>query len=298
VRCLEVVYGGAIACLDEAISEMLVRELMKVLRRNEADIVRFNHVKMDSCIFNSSRKMSGILTRNHFIRKECHWSMSIPENIDLFYKSLSKKHRGNIKRAVNKLYSEFAGQVNIVIYTKEDELNDAIKAASHISCSTYQHGLGCGFVDNSWMRELLTTAARCGWLRMSVLFVNQEPCAFQIGLRYGEQYMLDQIGFDPKWGKYEVGTILFVKTLEDICADKYMKCIDYGFGDAAYKRSYGDKQWQEVTVHIHASRPYSVFLNMLQSAMAGFTTGVHKVLDSIGLTARIKRYWRGRLSKS
>ena len=216
VRCLEVVYGGAIGCLNDDISETLVRELMKVLRRNEADIVRFNHVKTDSCVFKSSQQIPGILTRGHFQRKECHWSMLIPENIDLFYETLSKKHRGNIKRSANKLYNKFAGQVNIVTYTEEDELDGAIKTASQISRSTYQYGLGSGFVDNSWTRELLTTAARYGWLRMSVLFVNQQPCAFQIGLRYGEQYMLDQIGFDPKWGRYEVGTILFVKVLEDI----------------------------------------------------------------------------------
>jgi len=77
-----------------------------------------------------------------------------------------------------------------------------------------------------------------------------------------------------------------------------MKCIDYGFGGAGYKCSYGDKQWQEVSVHIYSPKPYPVFLNMLQSAISGFTIGVHNLLESIGLAGRIKRYWRGRLSKS
>ena len=297
LRCLTIVYGGILGEPGEEVCSLLIGELIKALRRREVDVVYFNHLRTDSRIYQLSRKLPGALSRDYFPRVENHWSMSAPGDIDLFYQARSKKHRGNLKRYIRKLEKEYPNQVRVITYTEEDDLDDAIKAACQVSHSTYQHGLGWGFAGDSRIRDILTAAARQGWLCMSVLFINGEVGAFQLGLHYGKKYMLEQIGFDPKWKRLEIGTVLFLKVLEDICADPDTESIDFGFGDADYKRSYGDKQWQEASVYIFAPRLYPVFINMLRTSATGLNRSLKYILNRTDLTGWVKRRWRNLLQR-
>ena len=174
-------------------------------------------------------------------------------------------------------------------------MDEAIEAVSRVSSTTYQHGLGYGFVNNSTTRILLMEAAKQGWLRMSVLFIGGQASAFQIGLRYHKTYFLAQIGFDPKWNKLNVGTVLLLKVLEDICADPDIEFIDFRFGSAEYKRSYGDMHWPEAMVYISAPRLYPIFINTLRSSMSGLNTGLEYMLIKTGFANRVKRRWRNLL---
>jgi hypothetical protein len=296
-KSLTIEYGGILGQLDENLCSFLMEKLMKISRDSGVDLIFFNHLRTDSSIFQLSRKIPGVLIRDNFPKFEKHWSMSAPKNLDQFYKKRSKNHRCNLKRCIRTLEKEYPNQVQIITYTTEDDLDEAIKAASQISCSTYQHGLGCGFIDNPRTRILLTTAARQNWLRMSILFINEEPGAFQIGLKYGKQYFMEQIGFAPKWGRLELGTVLFLKVLEQICADPDIEFVDFGFGDAHYKRRYGDKQWQEASVYIFAPRPYPIFINMLLTLTSGLNIGLEYILKKMGLIGWIKRRWRNLLQK-
>ena len=297
LRCLTIDYGGILGQPKEELCSFLMGKLIEMLRQREADIVYFNHLRTDSCVYKLSRKIPCVLSRGYFPKVENHWSMLVPESLERFYQSRSKKHRGNLKRYIRKLEKEYPNEVRIITYTEEDDLDDAIKAACQISHSTYQHGLGCGFADNSRTRVLLTTAARRSWLRMSVLSINGEPGAFQIGLHYGKKYILQQIGFVPKWGRLEVGTVLFLRVLEHICADPDIEFIDFGFGNAEYKQHYGDTQWQEASVYIFAPRLYPVLINILQSSMMGLSLVLECILDKIGSTGWVKRRWRNLLQK-
>lgn len=292
LRCLTIVYGGILGQPEEELCIFLIGKLMEILHRGKVDIVYFNHLRTDSCVYQLSRRTPGILSRGRFPKVENHRSMSVPENLDRFYQGCSKKHRGNLKRYIRKLEKEYPNQAKVITYTKEDDLDDAMKTASEISHSTYQHGLGCGFADNPRTRLLLATAARRNWLRMSVLSVNGESAAFQLGLHYGKTYVLEQIGFDPKWGRLEVGTVLFLRVLEHICAYPDVEIIDFSFGDAVYKRSYADRQWQEASVYIFAARPYPIFINMVRTSVMVLNTGLEYILNKTDLAGWIKRRWR------
>jgi len=243
-------------------------------------------------MYQLSRKIPGILSRGYFPEIENHWCMPVPDDIEQFYLARSKKHRANLKRCISKLEKEYPNSIKVITYSEEADLDDAIQAAAQISCSTYQRGLGCGFTDDSRTRGLLIQAARQGWLRMSVLYIDGQASAFQIGLSYHREYKLAEIGFDPKWGKFNIGTVLFLKVLEEICSDQDIESFDFGFGHADYKQSYGSQKWQEASVYIFAPRFYPVLVNMLQSSMLGLSLGIEYVLNKTGFTGCIKRHWR------
>lgn len=297
LRCLSVVYGGIIGKATRDIHVLQIRQLMEILRNGEVDMVFFNQLRVDSQIYQLARTMPGFMCRNHFPRISPHWTMSVPKDIESFYQARSKKHRGNIRRSIRNLEREYRDRVEVVNCNGKSGLDDAIKAAHQVSFTTYQHGLACGFVNNSRTRTLMTTAGKQGWLRFAVLFIDGKPCAFQTGLYYQGTYLLQQIAFDPRWSKFNIGTILFVKVLEHICADPDIQYIDFGFGDADYKRSYGDTLWQEASVCIFALRPYPIFINMLQAFVSGLNSGLEYVLNKTALKDWIKKRWRNLLQQ-
>jgi len=297
LRCLIVVYGGVLGQPDGKLYSLLIGELMKALSRREADMVYFNHLRTDSDIYRLSRKTPGVLSCGYFPKLENHWSMSVPENPDCFYQARSSKHRKHLRQYVRKLERAYPGQVKMITYSKEDELDEAIKAASQISAKTYQNAMGCGFVDDFRTRTLLSVAAKLGWLRAHILYIDDEPSAYRFALHHGRTYFADGIGFDPKWSKWRVGTVLFMNVIEDLCKDSAVEYYDFGFGDADYKRSYGDKQWQEASVYIFAARPYPIFVNMLRTSTMGLNASLEYILNKTGLVGWVKRRWRNLLQK-
>jgi len=292
VRGLSVVYGGILGERSSEVCAALIEKFMGMLARGEVDVVLLNHLATDSTIYKYARQMPNMFCRGRFPKSELHWAMSIPSDVDQLYKSIAPKTRSTLRRKNRKLEKEFGDELKIVTYSSRDDVPQAVSHAAMISQHTYQAGLGVGIVDNRQTREILDVAARRGWLRLSILYIKGEPCAFQVGLLYGETYFLEQLGFHPKWTPWNVGTVLFNKVLEDLCRNPSISGFNFGFGDAQYKRSYGNECWSEAPVCIFAPRPYPLLVNALQSSTAGVSLGMQYVLDRTGLTAWIKRRWR------
>ncbi len=295
LKSLTVVYGGILGEKNDHVSSLVVRVLIRQLREKKFDLVFLNHLKKDSNIFKLARKIPGIASRGYFPKYEKHWAISIPETMKLFYKSCSPNSRKQYKRCIRKLENDFPKKIRIVTYSQEDDLDEAVKYASQISAKTYQYQLGHGFTDDFRTRCLLKTAVEKGWLHVHILFVDDEACAFEIWFRYGKTYHGQMVGFDPKWKKWRVGTVLFLKTLELICDDSDMKKFDFGFGDAEYKQSYGNQQWKEASVYIFAPKFYPVLINFLYSSFTGIYLGLDYLLNKTGIKKTIKRLWRHRL---
>ena len=295
MRCLSVVYGGILGQPDNNVCSILVNELSRILRSREIDIVFFNHLKTDSCIYQLSKKLPGILSRDYFSRVENHYCMSVPQNVEEFFRTRSHNHRAKLKRYIRNLEKEFPNEVEMVTYSNESDLDKAIRDASKVSRVTYQYELGAGFRDTARTRTLLTTSAKKGWLRLHILYIHGEPVAFRNIIKYSNLYIGYGMGHDSKWSKWRVGTVLFLKILEYICNDEDVEIIDFGFGNAEYKDIYSDKQWQEASIYIFAPRFYPTFINILRTSIAAINSILEYVVKKSGFTNRIKRLWRNRL---
>jgi len=295
LRELAVVYGGVLGNLTDEIRSLLIEELMNVLRRGEVDVVVFNHLKTDSPMYRSVRKIPGLPTRGYLPKTEIHWFMAMPANMEDFYKSLSPKHRSNLRRYIRNLEKSYPGQLKIVTYTKEHEVEEAIATASEISATTYQHAFGYGIVNCHSTREFLRQAAKKGWLRLHILYINEKPAAFQTTFKYGRICFGYAVGFDPKWKRFRIGTVLFLKIMEKLCADPAVQHYDFGIGDTEYKQHYGNGQWPEASVLIFASRPFPLFVNLIRSSTLAMSMFAQYVITSLGIHDLVRRYRRRRI---
>jgi len=295
LRRLSVVYGGIIGNQTEQTSRALVGELMKELRSGQVDVVYFNCLETGSSMYRAARKMPGLLSRCHSPKIEVHWRMTLTKDIGSFYKSLSGKHASNLRRLITKLEKTYPNKVRIVTYRHQAELEAAIKAASEISATTYQYAYGLGVVDDNWTRTVLSQAAQLGWLQIDILYINDEPAAFQLAMKYRNTYFGYKIGFNPKWEKFRIGTVLFLKVTEALCADPSIKYYDFGFGDTQYKKSYCDTQWTEGHVYIFAQRFFPVFVNLFLSTTSVISALTKKFVTKLGIRNPVQRLRRKRI---
>lgn len=299
LRCMTVVYGGVLGQPDEQVSSLLVCELMKILRRREVNVIFFNHLRVDSPFYTQVRRIPDFLCRNPFPLFEPHWRMSIPRDVDGFYQLLSKKHRANLRRSVRRFEEKWKNQFQIVHYHRQNDVGCLSQHVEEISRKTYQHALSAGFSNDSLFNSILNTDAIHGRLFMSILYVQNQPCVFQWGTVFKEMYFLEKIGYDPQWTRYGIGNILFIKVLEKLCLDDSLKYIDFGFGDAGYKRSYGNECSQAAAAtYLFAPRIYPRLINLLNGLNSGITHGLVWLLHKTKMFAWVKRVWRRKLQKA
>ena len=296
LKCISVVYGGVLGRPQGDLCSIIIGELRKQLKSRQFDVVCFNHVNTDTHLYKAVRKTSGFFTRDYFPTMGRHWRMSMPDEMEQFYKACSRGHRGSLRRGLRKFEKEYPDPDNFVKYTKEDEVGGFVRMAAEISSRTYQHAIGAGLVNDEQTISRIKTAAKHGWFDGGLLFAGDKPCAFQLGLRYKQVYYLVSLGYDPDLNTLRVGTNLFLKVLESLCEDPSINTFDFYFGDAEYKKRYGTTHWPEACTYIFAPRLYPVSVNALRNTIAAANATLAYVVNKFSAAGWIKRKWRNLLS--
>jgi CelD/BcsL family acetyltransferase involved in cellulose biosynthesis len=88
-----------------------------------------------------------------------------------------------------------------------------------------------------------------------------------------------------------------MRLVEDLCADETVDTVDYGFGDAEYKRRFGSRSWQEEDVLVYAPTARAVRINLVRTALLAAVGVARRVLQRGDALGRVKRGWRKRLSR-
>jgi hypothetical protein len=73
--------------------------------------------------------------------------------------------------------------------------------------------------------------------------------------------------------------------------------IDFGFGDADYKSTFGDESWLEEDVAVFEPRPKAVAINLGLSGLRGTVRTAQSVVTWTGQLPAARRRWRARLSE-
>jgi hypothetical protein len=295
LNAITVVYGVILGQPDNETSALLCKEFRKLLRKRQIDVIFFNHLRIDTQFFIQIRRGS-FWSRSHFLVIEPHWRMSIPSNVDEFYTKLSKKHRANLKRDQKKLESQYKERLHIIHYRKNCNLEKMFHDAVVVSEKTYQHPLGVGFYDNPLLRSIIAKDIEKGRLFLSIMYLRNQPVSFQWGTIYRGTYFLEKLGYDPHYASWNVGSVLFLKVLDELCSDPKALQLDFGFGDAEYKQSYGDESWQEAAAtYLFAPRVYPILINLVITVNSIFTLGLMWTVKKCGIYGWLKRKWRRKL---
>jgi len=143
---------------------------------------------------------------------------------------LSSVLRKNIPYNIRRL--EKSGHNRIEIVTQGDEVERALGDYEKIYSASWKIKEAYpGFV-----RGLVKTAKESGWLRMGMIYVNNEPAASQIWIVRGGIASIYKIAYDERFAKLSVGTALTAKLMQHVMDIDKVRIVDYLSGEDEYKR--------------------------------------------------------------
>ncbi len=297
MRCLTFVGGGPIGDQSRESVAVLLRSVETSLKTKEADVAWFHQVQCGSSMHGAIEKMGGLLCRDFFPSFNDHWSVRLPHTYEEFLRQRSKKTRQDIRRCAKRLQGLFDDQMIIRRFREPQDIDRVMADTEAIAQRTYLRGLSAGFTVNQETRERMLLYAKEGSLRVHILYVGDRPIAFWHGFFYGRTFYPWTIGYDPEYHEVHPGLFLLQKVVEDLCAEQAADVMDFGAGDAHYKRDWADENHREVSMYLFAPTVKGLLVNLLRTPLLACSQAARWSVEKADLLARTKRAWRSHLAK-
>jgi hypothetical protein len=263
----------------------------------------------DTCIFLEGLPVNGELGRfvldgrlDHLYQRVLigapfeHQFIRMPKSYGAYLKELGGRSRQSVQYSQRKLRKDMIGEVRIRAFAAPCEVAAFLRDAVSVSEQTYQARLlGLGLADSEAFRSWLTYAAENGWLRSYVMYCRDEPAAFMLGYFHGSTYYYDDVGYDPKFAKWSVGSVLQLMVVEDLLnLDRPPGTFDFSIGFGLHKARFGNWSRTEVNLLL-MPRGLGTSVKILSyKATNSISNAVARLLARLGLKDRMKRWIRRR----
>lgn len=179
----------------------------------------------------SSFKSAGMVVQEFF----CFGNWYLPTEgltYEQYFKTLPSAMQNTIRRKVKKLTK--TGRARIEIVSGVENLESSIAAYEKIYLSSwkrpepYPH-----FVPG-----LIRTFAKKDWLRMGVIYLEDQPIAAQVWIVNSGKATIYKLGQDQKYDEFSAGSVLTASLMERVLDVDRVKEVDFGSGDDPYKKNW------------------------------------------------------------
>ena len=293
VRALTISQGGLLG-VDGQAAEPLFAALSGALAQDDLHVLRLRLLRVGERVHELAHSRPGLLTRQYLGVQVERWRARVPATFDDYLAARSSKTRSNVKRYARRLEDRFGDGVSFRVFRTPDELEELMRDTEAVHVKTYQHGMGAGLKGTELERRLRELAAERGWFHGFVLYLDDAPAAFWHGTAYRGVFYTGPTGYDPAHRDLRLGTYVLGKMVEKLCGE--VDWMDFGSGDAEYKRHFSDENRLEEDVTVFASRPRPVAINLAQTTVRGASRASKAVLAKSGRLRAARRAWRGRLA--
>jgi CelD/BcsL family acetyltransferase involved in cellulose biosynthesis len=297
VRAITLVHGGVTGITD-ANAAAFVDELNGSLARREADVLSLSGQATSSPLYRAAARGIPAFRREPAGHATTHHTLALPATMEAFLASRSKSTRESVKRYRKKVERDLGERLELRVYRKPADIDRIFGDTEPVAAQTYQRGLGVALADTPAQRALIEVGLERDWFRTYVLALDGRTIAFWPGYAYRGTFFIGTPGYDPAFAEYRIGMYLQMRMIEDFCADPDLHTVDYGFGDAEYKRRFGSDSWEEADLLAFAPTPRALAVHAVRSAILLGVDGARGTLARAGLLDRMKRGWRRRLAAS
>ena len=294
LKVLAVLYQGLLGAQTPDVTDAVMSALVEPLKQKQVDAVLFNHLAVDSPMFEAALTTPHFLCRDHMVHRTVHWRMILQPNVEGIYASLSRNLRQQLRRKGRILETRFNSEVAVRCYRDSESLEQMFADVEAVARNTYQRQLGVGFLDDQETKIRIDFEARHGWLRMYVLYLNAQPVAFWWGNVIGDTFYSGALGFEPAYAEYSPGSYLMIKAIEDLGTQE-VRQIDFGIGDARYKQQFGHQSWVEASIFMFAPTARAIVLNLVRTANEAALDVAKRTLARLKLSDTVRRILRRRL---
>jgi CelD/BcsL family acetyltransferase involved in cellulose biosynthesis len=184
----------------------------------------------------------------------------------------------------------FPGQVSLKCFSQPRELETGINEVMRVAITTWQRGMGQGFQDSAQTRKTFLFFAERGWLRIYILYIKGDPCAFLVGQIYNNNFYCQYAGYHPDFTQFSVGSVLTARAFEDLAAVGVER-VDLGEGGQEHNRRIGCQMVEEGTVHVYSPTLRGVWLNLFFGTTQIVRKGGRRARAALKLN-RLDKIWR------
>jgi CelD/BcsL family acetyltransferase involved in cellulose biosynthesis len=176
------------------------------------------------------------------------------------------------------------------------DLDAIVNTSDSITSRTYHKGLGKAWTCDEMVKRVSLWLGK-GFFKAFFLYADGKPCAYQHILRYRGRAFAMGTSYDPALQRYAVGRYILLKALEDLCDSQDASELDFGFGDAEYKRELCNHHWEEADLVLFGPNCTGLAVNAIRTANIKGLQLLKRALKSAGRFDRVKRAWRESLRK-
>ncbi|MBI2572027.1 MAG: GNAT family N-acetyltransferase [Candidatus Schekmanbacteria bacterium] len=165
--------------------------------------------------------------------------LELEGTFDGYLRSLSAKHRANLRNRLGRLMR--SASLDMEIVTSGSEVESALAEGIQIEGAAWKQDAGTAIASTESCRQfyaqLVPEAARHGWLRLCFLTAGGRRIAFAFALEYGGRFFLVKTGFDPLYRQYSPTNLLVFHVLKH-CYERGLSELDFLGDDEPWKREW------------------------------------------------------------
>ncbi|KTE09522.1 GNAT family N-acetyltransferase [Sphingopyxis sp. H115] len=208
---------------------------------------------------------------------------------DDWWQGFSAKTRSTLSRKARRLADRFDGGFTVRSYSSADEVAEFMTLAGALSARTYQQRLmQAGLpTDDEHIEQAMAEAAQ-GNIRAFLLFAEGRAIAYLYLPVERDILVYAHLGYDPDFADLSPGTVLHVEAMRQLYAEGCFRAFDFTEGDGAHKAQFG--RASVACADVLLLRP-SLRNRAALGAMRtidGFAAGAKRLLDRVGLRAKVK----------
>jgi hypothetical protein len=212
--------------------DMLAKAI--ALDSNRWDLIDLRPLDPDSPGYSnlvSSFKAARMVVQKYFCFG--NWYMATSGlSYEQYFKTLPSAMQNTIKRKTKKL--EKTGRSRIVIVTGTDNLEPIIQAYEQIYLSSWKRPEPYPL----FVAGLIRACAERNWLRMGVIYMDDQPIASQVWIVNSGKASIYKLGQDQRYDEFSSGSILTAKLMEHVLEVDKVQEVDFGSGDDPYKKNW------------------------------------------------------------
>jgi hypothetical protein len=291
-RTILVRRGGLLGDLARPGLEFLCEYLDDFLRRGGADAIHLRDMPSGSGVQDVFASHSHWLWRDRSPAPTTNWRLRVPPSFADWQSARPTREQEDTKRYDKRIRREVGNAVRVEIVRQMADVNRAAEVAEQIARKTYQRGIGTGFRDSAPVRARWRVGASEGALVVRLLWLGDQPVAFTCGFVFEGTLWLEHVGYDPAFRRFRPGMFLMLRLIEALAGRGDVHTIDFGIGDADYKRRLCDQSSEMVSVYVFAPTLRGLWLNSLRATASGLGRVSRACLGRLGLLPWAKSLWR------
>lgn len=223
-----------------------------------------------------------------------HQYAELPPSFAEYERRLGSRSRQSLRYSRRKLLDHLDGALRVRRFADREDVAAFVGAAQAISQKTYQWNLlKLGLRDGAALTARLDFAAGHGWMRCYILYCRDEPVAFMLGYVYCGVYHYIDVGYDPSWAKWSVGSILQMAVFDDLLEEEDPPDrFDFSTGFGSHKARFGNFSRQEANILLLPEGLRNQLVAGAYRVGDALDKRAGAAADALGIKSRLKKWLR------